>query len=62
MSSRGNKRQRAGNHSYRDNGLVLLTTASTLWNTVYLERAIESLKRKRGRIDDFLLEYLSPLS
>ena len=34
------------NQSYRASGLTLLTAAITLWNTVYIERAIESLKRK----------------
>ena len=35
------------NQSYRASGLTLLTAAITLWNTVYIERAIESLKNER---------------
>ena len=34
------------NQSYRASGLTLLTAAISLWNTVYIERAIDSLKRK----------------
>lgn len=49
------------NQSYRVSGLTLLTAAITLWNTVYIERAIESLKRKKLPINDQLLSHLSPL-
>ena len=45
--------------SYRASGLNLLT-AIVLWNTVYLQRATDAL-RKQGPIDDALLPYLSPL-
>jgi TnpA family transposase len=34
------------NQSYRASGLTLLTAAISLWNTVYIERAIDYLKRK----------------
>lgn len=34
------------NQSYRASELMLLTAAIMLWNTVYTERAIKSLKRK----------------
>lgn len=47
------------NQSYRASGLTLLTAAITLWNTVYIERAIESLKRKK--LPAQLLSHLSPL-
>ncbi|EKI4633224.1 Tn3 family transposase, partial [Escherichia coli] len=40
---------------------TLLTAAIALWNTVYIERAIESLKRKKLLINDQLLSHLSPL-
>ncbi|HFP4829045.1 TPA: Tn3 family transposase, partial [Escherichia coli] len=45
----------------RGSGLTLLTAAIALWNTVYIERAIESLKRKKLLINDQLLSHLSPL-
>lgn len=32
------------NQSYRASGLTLLTAAISLWNTVYMERAIDALK------------------
>lgn len=32
--------------SYRASGLTVLTAAIVLWNTVYMERAIELLKKK----------------
>ncbi len=34
------------NQSYRASGLTLITAAITLWNTVYIENAINLLKRK----------------
>lgn len=46
--------------SYRASGLNLLTAAIVLWNTAYLQRATEAL-RKQGPIDETLLPYLSPL-
>ncbi len=46
---------------YRASGLTLLTSAIVLWNTVYLERAVEALKNKGKIIDESLLQYLSPL-
>nr|QGW59089.1 TnpA transposase [Klebsiella pneumoniae] len=41
--------------------LTLHTAAITLWNTVYIERAIESLKRKGIPINEQLVSHLSPL-
>ena len=49
------------NQRYRASGLTLLTAAIALWNTVYIERAIESLKRKKLLINDQLLSHLSLL-
>jgi TnpA family transposase len=49
------------NQNYRASGLTLLTAAITLWNTVCIERAIESLKRKGIPIDEQLVAHLSPL-
>ena len=46
---------------YRASGLNLVTAAIVLWNTVYLERAIISLRNQGIVVDDSLLQYLSPL-
>ncbi|QDW31675.1 Tn3 family transposase [Yersinia sp. KBS0713] len=49
------------NQRYRACGLTLVTAAIVLWNTVYIERALDSLKRKGIRINEVLLSHLSPL-
>ncbi|RAP73094.1 Tn3 family transposase [Candidatus Erwinia dacicola] len=49
------------NQSYRASGLTLLTAAISLWNTVYIERAIDSLKRKGIPLNEQLISHLSPL-
>jgi len=49
------------NQSYRASGLTLLTAAISLWNTVYMERAIDALKRRGLKINEQLLSHLSPL-
>ena len=46
---------------YRASGLNLVTAAIVLWNTVYLERAVNTLQKQRNLIDNTLLQYLSPL-
>jgi TnpA family transposase len=46
---------------YRASGLNLVTAAIVLWNTVYLERAIQALKNNGICFDEDLLQYLSPL-
>jgi TnpA family transposase len=46
---------------YRASGLNLITAAIVLWNTVYLERATNSLRVNGNTIDDEHLQYLSPL-
>lgn len=46
---------------YRASGLNLVTAAIVLWNTVYLERAINVLRSQVEPWDDALLQYLSPL-
>ena len=46
---------------HQASGLNLLTAAIILWNTVYLERAVNYLKSKGEIIDENLLQYLSPL-
>jgi hypothetical protein len=40
--------------------LNLVVAAIVLWNTVYLEKAIQALKSKKV-VDESLLEHLSPL-
>jgi TnpA family transposase len=47
--------------SYRASGLNLVTAAIVLWNTVYIERAIEAQREAGKSIDNELLQYLSPL-
>jgi len=46
---------------YRASGLNLITAAIVLWNTVYLERAINALREHGRNVDTELLQYLSPL-
>jgi TnpA family transposase len=48
------------NQRYRASGLNLVVAAITLWNTVYLERAIAAL-RQREDIDEGLLPHVAPL-
>ncbi len=48
------------NQRYRASGLNLVVAAIILWNTLYLERAVESLRAERS-IDESLLPHLSPL-
>jgi TnpA family transposase len=48
------------NQRHRASGLNLVTAAITLWNTVYLERAVEALG-KTHTIDPALLQHVSPL-
>jgi TnpA family transposase len=50
------------NQRYRASGLNLVVAAIILWNTVYLERAIESLKAHGYPVDDELIGHLSPLA
>ena len=46
---------------YRASGLNLLTAAIVLWNTVYIERAVNTLRTSGYEINDEHLQYLSPL-
>jgi len=46
---------------YRASGLNLVTAAIVLWNTVYLERAINAISANNKPADNELLQYLSPL-
>ena len=49
------------NQRYRASGLTLVVAAISLWNTVYLSRAIDDLKAHGLSVDDNLLEHLSLL-
>ncbi len=49
------------NQRYRASGLNLVDAAIVLWNTVYLERAMQALKDHGQVVDETLLQYLSPL-
>ena len=49
------------NQRYRASGLNLMTAAIVLWNTVYLERAVQALRDHGEAVDDALLPHLSPL-
>lgn len=58
----GEIRDRSFEHQrYRASGLNLLTAAIVHWNTVYLERAIDTLREKTPDLDPELFQYLSPL-
>ncbi|WP_028215621.1 Tn3 family transposase, partial [Paraburkholderia mimosarum] len=46
---------------YRASGLNLVTAAIVLWNTVYLERAVQTMHARGVPADATLLPYLSPL-
>ena len=39
-----------------------MVAAILLWNTVYLERAVQALRDTGKEVDDTLLPHLSPLS
>ena len=45
----------------RASGLNLVVAAITLWNTVYLERAVRVLRQQGQDISDDLLSHISPL-
>ena len=49
------------NQRYRAGRPNLLTAAIVLWNTVYLERAIQALRNHGDPVDDNLLQHVSPL-
>jgi len=46
---------------YRASGLTLVTAAIALWNTVYIERAVQISARDGQALDPELFKYLSPL-
>jgi TnpA family transposase len=49
------------NQRYRASGLNLVTAAIVLWNTVYLEQAVQAIRDRGQTIDQTLLQHLSPL-
>ena len=49
------------NQRYRASGLNLVVAAIVLWNTVYLERAVEALKVHGVTVEQDFLKHLSPL-
>jgi TnpA family transposase len=58
----GRLRDRAAEaQQYRASGLALVTAAIALWNTVYLGRALDDLRRGGEIIADPLLTHLAPV-
>lgn len=49
------------NQRFRANGLNLVVSAIILWNTVYLERAVNYLKNNNITFNEELLQHVSPL-
>jgi TnpA family transposase len=50
------------NQRYLASGLNLVVAAAiALWNTTYLERAVESLKAHGHGVDESLLQHFSPM-
>src|SRR5271165_3457558 len=46
---------------HRASGLTLVTAAIVLWNTVYLDRALDALRRRGEVVPDALLAHIAPL-
>ncbi len=58
----GRLRDRAAEaQQYRASGLALVTAAIALWNTVYLGRALDELRRAGEIIPDTPLSHLAPV-
>jgi TnpA family transposase len=58
----GEVRDRSFEHQrYRASGLNLVVAAIVLWNTVYLQRAVQALADGGQAVDEALLRHLSPL-
>lgn len=49
------------NQLYRASGLNLVVGAITLWNTVYIGKAVEHLKKTDSTFDENLIKHSSPL-
>lgn len=48
-------------HQHRASGLNLVVSAIILWNTVYIEKAVNALRQSGEIISDELLKHISPL-
>ena len=46
---------------HRASGLALVTAAIALWNTVYLGRALDALRRRGETVPNALLAHVAPL-
>jgi TnpA family transposase len=58
----GRLRDRAAEaQQHRASGLALVTAAIALWNTTYLGRALDSLRRLGESVPDELLAHLAPV-
>ena len=58
----GRLRDRAAEaQQYRASGLALVTAAIALWNTVYLGRALDELRRGGEIVPNTLLAHLAPI-
>jgi len=57
----GENRGRSIEQRYRASGLTLVTAAIALWNTVYIERAVQTSTNDGEALDPELFKYLSPL-
>jgi len=49
------------NQQHRAGGLSLVVAAIVLWNTVYLEKAVQTMRERGDVVDESLLTHLSPL-
>jgi TnpA family transposase len=49
------------NQEHRASGLNLVIAAIALWNTLYMERAVEHLRAREAAAPDALLAHLSPM-
>ena len=49
------------NQRYRASGLNLLTAAIILWNTVYLDKAVQELREQGAPVNEGLLPHVAPL-
>jgi hypothetical protein len=47
--------------NFRASGLALVTAAIVLWNTIYLGRALDTVRRRGDPMPDVLLAHLAPL-
>jgi TnpA family transposase len=62
FNQRGELRDRSLEaQSHRASGLNLVIAAISTWNTVYLERAVATLRARGEEVNDAMLEHVSPL-